>query len=337
MTVKLKSISLLLLSVLFLPQLFAQKKEKPAGKLSAEAIASLHGTEDTLAILAYAVVNDSIEQERFAACKVLITSLVKALKTPNSFNYPFSRLQSLSIMAPPDSSFRIFTWQLFVNDSTYRYYGTIQMNQTELKLFPLIDRSFEMDIPPTYEQLTHDNWYGALYYNLRQFDTKEGRKYLLIGYDAFSFFDKRKVIDILSFDDQGKPIFGAPVFVREEAKPGPRDVPHGGPDAPRRGGDAGVLRRRPPRRRARRLLAGRPHPHRRADVEGVPLGRQGVEVARPPRLPRLPPLVRLEPGRRRRGPAGDRRTDGAHHRRDAEAVPPPVPGPAAGGHPDRIR
>jgi hypothetical protein len=109
---------------------------------------------------------------------------------------------------------------LFVNDSTYRYYGAIQTNQAELKLFPLIDRSFEMDIMPAYEQLSADNWYGALFYNIRQFDTKEGRKYLLMGFDAFEFFTKRKVVDVLSFDTQGKPVFGAPVFVRENAKPG---------------------------------------------------------------------------------------------------------------------
>jgi hypothetical protein len=210
---------LLLTLGVFTPTLQAQQ---PASPLSGAVLEKLNAAEDTLAILAYAVVNDSIEQERFAACKVLITSLVRALKTENSFTYPFSRLKSVSILTPPDSSFRIFTWQLFVNDSTYRYYGTIQMNQKVLKLFPLIDRSFDMGLP-THEQLSPENWYGALYYNLRQFDTKEGRKYLLMGFDAFEFFEKRKVIDVLSFDKQGKPVFGAPVFARENPKPGPKE------------------------------------------------------------------------------------------------------------------
>jgi hypothetical protein len=197
-------------------------KTKPAGALSTEAIAQLKLREDTLAILAYAVVNDSVEQERFAACRQLITGLVRALKTENSFSYPFERLRSVSILTPPDSSFRIFTWQLFVNDSTYRYYGAIQRNSQELQLFPLVDRSAEMDHPlPTREPLPPDRWYGALYYNLRQFDTKQGRRYLLMGYDAFEFFEKRKVVEVLSFDPKtGKPTFGAPVFDREGAVPG---------------------------------------------------------------------------------------------------------------------
>ncbi|GAB4497177.1 MAG: hypothetical protein OHK0019_30290 [Saprospiraceae bacterium] len=196
----------------------AQSKNKKTEKLSAETLQRLHTAEDTLALLAYAVVNDSIEQERFAACRALIQSLVRTLKIENSFQYRFDRLKSVSILAPPDSSFRIFTWQLFVNDSSYRYYGAIQMNSKELKLFPLIDRSDEMDERPVYETLSPEKWYGALYYNLRQFDTKEGTKYLLFGYDAYAFFEKRKVIEVLSFDAAGKPVFGAPVFDKPGAK-----------------------------------------------------------------------------------------------------------------------
>jgi hypothetical protein len=199
----------------------SKTRPRPAGELSAEAREQLKRSEDTLALLAYAVVNDSVEQERFAACRVLITSLVRALKVENSFRYRFDRLKSVSILAPPDSSFRIFTWQLFVNDSTYRYYGAIQLNRPDLQLFPLVDRSFEMDDRPVFEALPPENWYGALYYNLRAFETREGPKYLLFGFDAFEFFERRKIIDVLSFDAAGKPVFGAAVFDRAEApRPG---------------------------------------------------------------------------------------------------------------------
>ena len=198
--------------------LSAQSTNKNAGKLTSAAIERIKTGEDTLALLAYAVVNDSVEKERFAACRALIPALVRTLKVENSFRYQFDRLKSVSILAPPDSSFRVFTWQLFVNDSTYRYYGAIQMNSGELKLFPFIDRSFEFEDRPVSEQLAPDRWYGALYYNIRQFDTKEGRKYLLFGFDAYEFFNKRKVIEVLSFDKTGKPVFGAPVFDRTDAK-----------------------------------------------------------------------------------------------------------------------
>lgn len=217
MSLKIKTF-LLAVALLSACALQAQGSKNKTVKLSPETLEGLHAGEDTLALLAYAVVNDSIEQERFAACRALIQVLVRTLKIENSYQYQFDRLKSVSIMAPPDSSFRIFTWQLFVNDSTYRYYGAIQMNTPELKLFPLIDRSEDMDERPVYETMPPEKWYGALYYTLRQFDAKEGHKYLLCGFDAYSFFEKRKVIEVLSFDASGKPVFGAPVFDRDKAK-----------------------------------------------------------------------------------------------------------------------
>ncbi len=168
--------------------------------------------EDTLGLLSFLIVNDSLEENRFLAVKKFIPTLVNALKEPNSFNYPFERLQSVSIQYPADSTFRIFTWQLYVDKDDYRYYGAIQMNSDSLKLFPLLDRSFQIQEELDYKSLPPEQWYGSLYYNIRDFDTPKGRKYLLFGFDGYSFFNKRKVVDVLSFN-QDKPVFGAPVFV----------------------------------------------------------------------------------------------------------------------------
>ncbi|MFZ2899336.1 MAG: hypothetical protein WA004_11975 [Saprospiraceae bacterium] len=192
-------------SFLFLPSSFSQKPVLPE-----EDMAKLKLYEDTIALLSYAIINDSFPENRFGATKKLIPTLVAALKTPNSFHYPFSRVQSISLQYPADSTFRIFTWQLYVDVNEYRYYGAIQLNNSELKLFPLIDRSFDVK-EVEYDVLPPDQWYGALYYNIKPFQTPQGMKYLLFGYDAYSFFNKRKVIDVLSFEGE-QPRFGAPVF-----------------------------------------------------------------------------------------------------------------------------
>lgn len=166
--------------------------------------------EDTLGVLSYAMVNNKDAEQRFLACRAFIPMLIKTLKTRNSFDYKFDRLRSISILYAPDSSFRIFSWQLYVDTSEYRYFGAIQMNEPELNLTPLIDRSFNVQDLENAE-LPSDNWYGALYYNIKAFDTPEGKKYLLFGFDGFQFFIKRKVIDVLHFKE-GKPVFGAAVF-----------------------------------------------------------------------------------------------------------------------------
>ena len=181
--------------------------------LTAEDRTNLAAVEDTLGLLAYAMVNDGIEENRFGAVRAFIPTLVEALKTPNSFQYRFDQLQTISIQYPADSTFRIFTWQLYVDKDTYRYYGAIQKNTTELDLVPLRDRSYEIMEDLEQAVLEPDQWYGSVYYNLHTVGTGPDAYYLLFGYDGHEFFRKRKVVDVLRFVDD-KPTFGAPVFAR---------------------------------------------------------------------------------------------------------------------------
>ncbi|MEM1327364.1 MAG: hypothetical protein AAGI23_15480 [Bacteroidota bacterium] len=201
--------------------------------------ATISKTEDTLGVLSYAIVNAADAEQRFLACRSFIPTLTKALKTPNSFDYPFERLQTISIQYPQDSSFRIFTWQLYVDSSEYRYFGAIQMNTPDLQLIPLVDRSFQLE-DIEYAQTDNRNWYGALYYNIKQFDNLKGKKYLLFGYDGFEKIERyednaqrdramafghndmqqyaqRKLIDVLTMED-GKVQFGAPVFTAADER-----------------------------------------------------------------------------------------------------------------------
>lgn len=194
-------------SCIFLFSFFSGNAQKNSLFTNAE-LTLLQGYEDTLGLMSHIIVNDSLSENRFAATRKMIKTLVTALKTPNSFNYPFEQLRSVSIQYPKDSTFRIFTWQLYVDKNDYRYYGAIQMNTKDLQLFPLIDRSTQVrDVES--EQLNTKNWYGALYYNIKQYDTPTGTNYLLFGFDGYSFFEKRKVLETLSFQD-GKPFFGVP-------------------------------------------------------------------------------------------------------------------------------
>lgn len=184
------------------------------GQLSEESRAHIETIEDTLAILGFTVINDSIPEERFAACRKMITTFVQALKEEHSFDYPFDRLKNVSIQYPQDSSFRVFSWQLYVDQNDYRYYGAIQMNTPELTLYPLIDRSYQVEKVEK-EILPPEKWYGSVYYNIKQVDGPNGRYYLLFGYDGFEFFRKRKILEVLSFNQEGKPVFGAPVFAMQ--------------------------------------------------------------------------------------------------------------------------
>lgn len=211
-----KFTALFFLSLLFTISSFAQLQDTTQLDTSKLTIPKsvLETYEDTLGVLGYAIVHDSIATNRFAAVKKFIPTLVTALKEKNSFDYPFKQLKTVSITYPADSTFRIFTWQLFVDNDTYRYYGAIQMNSEDLILHPLRDRSDEIPVLD-YEEMNIEKWYGSLYYKIVPFETSEGTKYVIFSLDYLNFFERRKIIDILSFDDEGKPIFGGESFVSE--------------------------------------------------------------------------------------------------------------------------
>ena len=123
--------------------------------------------EDSMVLDAFLVVNDTIAERRFLATRNLILHLKEALRPDYSFKYPFERLNSVSIQYAPDNSFRIFTWQLPISNTEYRYFGAIQMNTKEVQLIPLSDRSADVE-NPYMAILEPRNWYGALYYNIKK-------------------------------------------------------------------------------------------------------------------------------------------------------------------------
>ena len=137
---------------------------------------------------------------------------VRALKIKNSFYYPFDSLLTISKLVPEDSTFRIFTWQMVVNDNVTRQHGAIQMRTDDgsLKLFPLIDKS---DVTYDEEDTIGNNfgWMGAVYYKIIEKQAFGNNYYTLLGYDENNISSNKKVIEILTFKD-GEPIFGAPCF-----------------------------------------------------------------------------------------------------------------------------
>ena len=123
--------------------------------------------EDSLKHYARKIINGINSADRFKADSLFTRLFMRTLKTPNSFYYPFDSLQSISRLYAPDSSFRIITWQLIINDRIVRQHGVIQMRTDDgsLKRFPLIDKS---DVTQTISDTVGNNlgWIGAIYYNI---------------------------------------------------------------------------------------------------------------------------------------------------------------------------
>ena len=125
----------------------------------------------------------------------------------------FDSIQTVSKLYAPDSTFRIFTWQLQRDEGYYRQEGAIQMKTKDgaLKLFPLIDVSDFSSLP--YDSVrTNKNWIGALYYKIVLKEYKGKKYYTLLGYDDNDFTSTKKWIDVLTFNANGEPVFGGNYF-----------------------------------------------------------------------------------------------------------------------------
>jgi hypothetical protein len=177
------------------------------------ALSYLKKKEDSLAKLGRQIVEAEEPADRFRADSQFTRILVRSLRVPHSFYFPFDSLATISRLYAPDSTFRIFTWQVSRDADLHRRHGAIQMRTPDgtLKLFPLIDRS--IIIKNQEDTVTnHEWWIGAIYYKILKNSYNNKNYYTLLGYDENSIRSTKKRMEVLSFDVKGNPVFGGPFF-----------------------------------------------------------------------------------------------------------------------------
>ncbi|MDQ0639731.1 hypothetical protein QF042_003296 [Pedobacter sp. W3I1] len=168
--------------------------------------------QDSLIKISARVVAAQSDAQKLEVNGSFVKTLVEALKTPNSFSYPFDSLKNVSVIKSSDLAFRILSWYVLLENGTYRYYGAIQMNTKSgpLKLYPLIDQTESLADPNSITN--NQKWFGARYYEI--VPVTSGNRlpyYILLGWKGNTQATTKKVIDILSFDKDNL-TFGAPVF-----------------------------------------------------------------------------------------------------------------------------
>lgn len=195
-------------------------------RLQAEGFRLMAAQEDTLKLLSNSMIQDIHAADRMRADSSFIRTLMRTLKTPYSFYYPFDSLQTVSILYPPDSSFRIFTWQFMKDEDYFRQRGMIQMNTSngEFVRHALFDISEFTDRPQDSVR-TPMNWIGAIYYKVIQKKHQGKKFYTLIGYDDNNIRSTKKWIEVLHFDEMGQPKFGGNFFsFRQDTVPKPDQI-----------------------------------------------------------------------------------------------------------------
>ncbi len=150
-----------------------------------------------------------------------VRSLLRsALEAPDAFDRTFAGIPLTTVDAP-DDRFRLFTWNLARPDGGHRFEGLLLVRDKRGGVVhELVDATARIASPSTAE-LSVDNWYGALYYDV--VPVKQGGRtwYTLLGWKGHSRVETRKVIEVLTFKG-ARPRFGAPLFDRPASADGVR-------------------------------------------------------------------------------------------------------------------
>jgi len=173
----------------------------------------LREKEDTLKEYAMYMITDTTTADRMISDSIFTRTLVRALQIKNSFYYPFDSVQGVSRLYAPDSSFRIFTWNMQFDDYYCRQKGAIQMRTKDgsLKLLPLWDVS-EFTDKAEDSARSRSNWIGAIYYNIIKTQYNNRNYYTLFGIDYNTVMSTKKWVEVMYFDQKGEPVFGGPFF-----------------------------------------------------------------------------------------------------------------------------
>ncbi len=173
----------------------------------------LRAKEDSLKLLAKNIILDSFTAGRMRSDSQFVKTFIRTLQVKNSFYYPFDSLQGVSKLYAPDSTFRIFSWNISYDDYYSRQRGAIQMRTADgsLKLIPLRDFSeFTSNVMDSTR--TKANWVGAVYYDIIKTTANGKNYYTLLGFDNNSVMSNKKWIEVMSFDNNGDPVFGGPNY-----------------------------------------------------------------------------------------------------------------------------
>ena len=148
----------------------------------------------------------------------ILDTIESVLHNPDAFGYPFDSLRRIGKVYSPDHKIRFITWNIPAPDGSNTCYGFIQCKQKRKKpclVFRLSDRSDEIRNPET-SILDPNHWWGALYYDILLKRSKGNKLYTLIGFNPHNRYSNKKVLDVITFNQEGQPSFGFPLFRSEK-------------------------------------------------------------------------------------------------------------------------
>jgi hypothetical protein len=176
----------------------------------------LYETEDKLQTLFTHLVSYSDDNMRIGANDSIRSIIDEYVRLDTVFNHRFQSLRFLGQITSPDSLMKIVTWNMLLENGKGNYFCYfIKKNSNGKNLICTLDAPYTekgIRIDTIYQK---SDWYGALYYDVRPCKFKNEECWILLGLDYGNPLISRKIIDVLSFNDKGSPVFGKKWFEDE--------------------------------------------------------------------------------------------------------------------------
>ena len=183
--------------------------------MNAESQPAYYG--ESLQELFEGIMGTKDNEERIRLNDSIINIIEKYVESEEVLKHKFTDIRYLGQILSPDSKLKIITWNLVLTDGTNKYFCYIirkGRRRDPNRVYKLT--GVNMDEPAgTDRTYTAEDWYGALYYDVRPFRHKRNTYYVLLGLDHTNLNISTKLIDVLTFTDDGRIIFGKDFFSRE--------------------------------------------------------------------------------------------------------------------------
>lgn len=160
------------------------------------------------------------ETERFKTNNYVISYMDMLLHDESAFTMNFDSVILMKVLDTDSKKLRIYTWNVFLDNGGFTYYGYLQYKKNKSILTFMLSDYSDDTVGISRSFSSHKEWYGALYYEVVEKEWNKHTYYVLIGWDGADRIINRKVLDVLTFNRNGLPVFGEKILVVGKEKKG---------------------------------------------------------------------------------------------------------------------
>jgi hypothetical protein len=156
------------------------------------------------------------DEERIRMNQRIVEIFREVIKHQESFGYSFDSIDQAGILLSPDKKVKFYNWNLPFDNGLHEYFCFVQYKPEKksdtIYHYELKDKSDSIDNPEE-AILNFPKWYGSLYYKIIPIETRfDETYYTLLALDLNDYLTNKKIVDILRFNENNQPVFGATIF-----------------------------------------------------------------------------------------------------------------------------